>query len=299
MVLSPAESERKGERIMDNEQKKRLQKELREMNVIDNFLFSEIMADEKRGKEACRLILSRVLNREIGDIEFTPEKIVPGVSEKNHGIRMDAYITEHTGDVEKGKDTIRIFDIEPDKNEDKKSMLPRRSRYYTDLIDVQLLETSTEYDKLPEMISIFILSYDPFGMNEMVYEVGNMIKTHPEISYNDGIRRIFLYVDGELSKGAGESEKKLQSLLRYIGKSKEENITDKEIEELDDIVKQVKSKKDVGVRYMKSWEWEKEIREEEQKKTEAERQRADKAEAEANKMKAELAKYKAKYGDIA
>ncbi len=39
---------------MNENKKKHLMKKLREMNVIDNFLFQEIMADEERGKEACR-----------------------------------------------------------------------------------------------------------------------------------------------------------------------------------------------------------------------------------------------------
>ena len=299
---------------MTENKKKHLMKKLREMNVIDNFLFQEIMVDEERGKEACRLILGRILNREIGEIDFTPEKVVPGVSEENHGIRMDAYITEHTNEPDKAIGGIRIYDLEPDKKSDKKNELPKRSRYYTDLIDVQLLETSVNYDKLPELVSIFILSYDPFGADAMIYEAGSIIKTHPDIPYDDGIRRLFLYVDGKLPENAGENEKKLKALLKYIGSSTEENVTDEEIRRLNAIVKTVKSKKDVGVRFMKSWEREYEIREEgreegrkeERLKTEAEKQRADEAEAKAgkaeekaSKAEAELAKYKAKFGEIA
>ena len=54
---------------------------------------------------------------------------------------------------------------------------------------------------------------------------------------------------------------------------------------------------------MKSWEWESEIRKEALEETcaftEAERERADKAEEDARALREELAKYKAKYGDIA
>ena len=72
-----------------------------------------------------------------------------------------------------------------------------------------------------------------------------------------------------------ENEKSLQALLRYIGNSTEENVTDEATRELNDIVKKVKAKAGIGVRYMKSWEWEREIREEERQNTEAERRRAD------------------------
>ena len=287
---------------MNNEEKERLTKELQGMNVIDNFLFSEILTDEIRGKKACRLILSRVLNREIGEVEFTPEKVVPGISEKTHGIRMDAYITERAADTENGADNIRIFDVEPDNKESKKSELPKRSRYYADLIDVQLLETSVDYDKLPELVTIFILSYDPFGANALVYEAGSVLKTHPDRPYDDGIRRIYLYVDGELTKDATEDEKKLQALLKYIGNSTEENVTDETTKELDDIVKKVKAKPGIGVRYMKSWELEREFMEagraEERQNTEAERKRADAAENRAKAAESRIKELEAKIEEL-
>ena len=131
---------------MDETKRRIVMKELEEMNVIDDFLFSEIMADEKNGSEACRIILSCVLKREIQDIRFTAQKVVPGISEKSHGIRMDVYIVEETEEGGRKKEDIRIYDIEPDKQEAKKEVLPKRSRYYADLIDVQLLEKNVDYE---------------------------------------------------------------------------------------------------------------------------------------------------------
>ena len=270
----------------------RRMKTLEEMDVIDDFLFVEIMTDEEYGKEVCRMILSLVLKREIGEISYTAQKVVPGVSENSHGIRLDAYITETLSEEGAGRPDIRVYDMEPDTQSKKKKWLPKRSRYYGDLIDVKLLETGVEYDKLPELVTIFILSFDPFGKKSMYYEAGSIIKTHPDIPYDDGIRRIFLYVNGDLSKDSGDKEKKLQNLLRYIGKSIKANVTDENTERLDDIVHKTKAKKGVGVRFMKSWEREKELREEgreeERINTEAERKRADMAEKRADKAEARV-----------
>ena len=173
----------------------RSKKTLEEMDVIDDFLFTEIMTDEENGKEVCRIILSLVLKREIGEINYTAQKVVPGISERSHGIRMDAYITE------------------------------------------------------------------------------------------------------DLSKEDTGS----------IGKSIKANVTDENTEKLDDIVHKTKAKKGVGVRFMKSWEREKELREEGRKEgkeeerinTEAERKRANDAEERADKAEAELEKYRKKYGILA
>ena len=70
---------------MDETKKTYEMKPLEKMNVIDDFLFNEIMADEENGLEVCRMILSCVLKRKIGNIHYTPQKNVPGVSEDKHG----------------------------------------------------------------------------------------------------------------------------------------------------------------------------------------------------------------------
>ena len=178
-----------------------------------------------------------------------------------------------------------------------------------------------EYDRLPELVTVFILSYDPFDRNAMYYEAGSVIKTHPDIPYDDGVRRIYLYVDGELPEDAGEEDRKLKNLLRYIGKSTKANITDDLTDKLNDIVHRTKAKKGVGVRYMKSWEREKELREEgreegrkegrkegreeerrnteaERKKAEAARERADKAEMRADKAEARVRELEAQLANI-
>ena len=232
-------------------------KPLEEMNVIDNFLFTAIMSDDEDGLEACRIILSCVLKREVRNIRFTAQRVVPGVSEKTHGIRIDAYVSEESSET--GED-INVFDVEPDNKISEKKGLPRRSRYYGDLIDVQLLSTGTDYAKLPELVTIFILSYDPFGENAMYYEAGTVLKTHPNVTYNDGIRRIFLYADGELPEGNSEDDQHIKALLRYINDSTDANATDDNTKKLNGIVKSTKSKKDIGIAYMKSWEREKELK---------------------------------------
>ena len=264
------------------EAKSYVMKPLEEMNVIDDFLFTEIMSDEKNGLEVCRMILSCVLKREVGNISFTAQKNVPGVSEKSHGIRLDAYVTEDMGN------DISVYDVEPDKRSSKRSGLPKRSRYYGDLIDIQLLNMGADYDKLPELVTIFILSYDPFDRNSMYYEAGTVIRTHPDVPYNDGIRRIYLFADGELSEDADEDELKLKILLRYINESTEANVVDDNTRKLDDIVRKTKTKKDIGIKYMKSWERERELKEEGAAE-ERERREAAEKQRDAAEKRAEIA----------
>lgn len=79
----------------------------------------------------------------------------------------------------------------------------------------------------------------------MLYTVKNCIEEFPELVYNDGVKRLFLYVDGKL----GGTEK-LKNLLQYFSDSNKGNVTDTDLEHLHDIVENAKHNQKVGKRYM-------------------------------------------------
>ena len=85
--------------------------------------------------------------------------------------------------------------------------------------------------------------------------------------------------------------------MKYIKNSTESNVTDENTRKLDEIVRSTKSKKDIGVRYMKSWEMERVLKEEgrreEQVQTERERKRAEKAESDLKAAQERIAELEA------
>lgn len=97
----------------------------------------------------------------------------------------------------------------------------------------------------------------PFGQNRMCYTVKNVVLEEPDIKYEDGAVSVFLY-----TKGVVGGTKKLAQLLKYIMESSETNAVSGELKELHDYVTRLKHKKEVGVRCMKSWEFERMWREE-------------------------------------
>ena len=84
-----------------------------------------------------------------------------------------------------------------------------------------------------------------FGKNQMLYTVKNSVEEFPELIYNDGVKKLFLYVGGEL----GGTEK-LKSLLQYFSESDTQNATDADLEHLHSIVENAKHNQEVGKRYM-------------------------------------------------
>ena len=95
-----------------------------------------------------------------------------------------------------------------------------------------------------------ISTYDPFKRDRMVYTIENVCKEEPDLNYDDGIRTLFLYVHGK--KGA--ENQALSDLLRYMADSREENVTNPDIETIQKMMDKIKRSSKIGVRYMQNWE---------------------------------------------
>lgn len=236
---------------------------LSELNLLDDFLFQEMISQKEDGEEFCRILLNTILDKPIRKVRIIPQMNVLGKDTGRHGIRMDVYIE----DVSEGelllKDTVDacilpdIYDIEPTMRYEKQT-LPKRVRYYHGLIDTQLLASNVDYDKLQNVVIIIILPYDPFGKNRMIYTIQNQCMEDPSISYEDGAKKIFLYTKGSV----GNTSQKLRDMLRYLENTSDEYVTNQDIDAIHHLVQKVKQRREVGIKYMKSWELEKLYRKE-------------------------------------
>ncbi|MBQ8597699.1 MAG: Rpn family recombination-promoting nuclease/putative transposase, partial [Lachnospiraceae bacterium] len=236
---------------------KRTFRKLEDLNLIDNFLFHQVLTSED-GEEFARILLSTILDKPIRKVKITPQKNISGVDTNKHGICLDVYIedvseTDLTNLSDPEKQNLSdaeiipdVYDIEPN-NTYEKNTLPKRTRYYHGLIDTQLLSAGVNYSKLPNMFIIMILPYDPFGKNRMVYTIRNSCIEDTSVPYNDGATKIFLYTKGT----EGNPSQALQNMLKYIQESTKENATNDETIKVQEFVDKVKRRKEVGVNYMK------------------------------------------------
>lgn len=79
----------------------------------------------------------------------------------------------------------------------------------------------------------------------MIYTIKNTIVENPELEYNDGVTRVFLYTGGNI----GGTEE-IRALLKYFIESNEENAVDSELEAIQHVVSDIKNDREVGERYM-------------------------------------------------
>ena len=236
---------------------------LEDLNLLDDFLFRQMLLQEDISEEFCRILLSTILGKPIRKVHVVPQKEIPGIDTHRHGIRMDAYIKTVPGEPPLANESSldaevlpSIYDIEPNTRYERET-LPRRMRYYHGLIDTQLLASDMSYRSLPEVVIITILPYDPFGKNRMVYTVQNQCLEEASLPYDDGAKKIFLYTRGT----EGNPSQELGDMLKYLEETTASNVTNQDIAAVESLVNKVKRRKEVSISYMKSWEWEQMIRE--------------------------------------
>jgi predicted transposase/invertase (TIGR01784 family) len=294
---------------------------IEELNLIDDFLFTEMMLDKESAEHFAKMLIKRATGLNIDKVTIDYQKVVNGMDTDLHGIRLDMSVTEELeeeqeepenkswGEIigrekQKGKkENVRVFDIEPNKGS--KSELPKRSRYLQALMDVKLLGSGQDYESMPELWTIWILPYDPFGQNRMIYFVKNVVEEFEEIPYNDGVRKIFLYTGGTLG-----GNKNLKSLLTYINQSTAENAVDTELEKLHLGVEKLKQNKKIGVKYMRiqrtmRWYIQDEVKkqvdeakEELKKQAEEEKKQAEEEKKQAEEMQKQAEEQLQKYNQL-
>lgn len=140
-----------------------MKKSFQELDVIDNFMFNELMMqeDKEKSKEFCRSILEPIIEKKIKNIEIEGQRVMQGVDPKARGIQMDAYVKVYQDELGnevadvKIKENFVIYDLEP--NNTKTSSDEKRSRLYHSLIDGHVFESGTIYSKLPDVFVIMII----------------------------------------------------------------------------------------------------------------------------------------------
>lgn len=153
-------------------------KRLREMNLLDDFLFGSVVSYPEIGERFVRILLKAIFGKEFGRLSVTAQKTLYGADSNLHGARLDVYIEP---EEEEPEGNVTVYDLEPDQNDAAKDrrVLPRRVRFYHGKIIARSLNSGTGYDGLKNVAVIMILPYDPFGLGRMVYTVKNKCVEEP------------------------------------------------------------------------------------------------------------------------
>ena len=218
-----------------------LQKQYKELTFTDDFMFGKVLVNNPG---ICRRLLEVLLEIKIKKISFPERQKNIEILSDGKCIRLDVYV-----DDEKGT----IYNIEMQTKVKKE--LPKRSRYYQGMIDMNLIERGAKYKELKLSFVIFICLNDPFGYGLPVYRFENICVQNRDILLKDEAIKVFINADGDLN-GLLED---LAAFLQYLkGKTVENEL----VQMIDNEVEKVREHKEWEVEYMTSYLRDMDIREE-------------------------------------
>ena len=171
-------------------------KPVEELTFTDDFMFGTVM----KNKVICKGVLERLLHIKVGKIEYPSLQKTIAPFYESKGIRLDVYVS----------DPDRVFDIEIQTSIP--PSLPKRTRYYQSLMDVDNLLRGQSYAELKESYVIFICTQDPFGKGLPVYTFRNVCGEDGTLFLDDKSYKVFYNV-GAYGK---EDEPELSALLKYL-----------------------------------------------------------------------------------
>lgn len=200
-----------------------------ELEISNDFIFGKVMQDP----ELCRKLLQRILpDLTIDHVEYpeAQKNIRPDVDAKS--VRLDLYVID-------GKGTVYDIEMQVAGAKD----LPKRTRYYQSLIDMQMIDKGEPYRKLNPSYVIFICPFDLFGKGRHIYTFENVCREDKEIFLEDGTAKIFLNALGDKDDVSAE----LKAFLDYVAGKRPK---DPFVEELDDAVKKARKNREWRREYM-------------------------------------------------
>ena len=192
-------------------------KPIEELTFTDDFMFGRVM----QNPEICKGLIERLLEIKIDKIEYPVLQKTISPHYKSKGIRLDVYV----------EDSNRVYDIEIQNVLDEN--LPKRTRYYQSMMDIDLLLKGKNYTELKESFVIFVCKEDFFGLNLPCYSFSNICIENPDLHLGDMTHKIIF------NASAFENEKNVEkkSILEYIVDKKS---TSEFTNKLDNLVERTK-----------------------------------------------------------
>ena len=152
--------------------------------IGNSFLFGKVMTSNPN--LLLELLQYSLPEFHIQQIENPEKEADVKLSMDAHGVRLDVITTDDQG---------RRIDVEMQMRDEKN--IPRRMRYYEGSIDQATLEKGQNYNRLGDVVILFITPFDPFDAHGYYkYTFRNTCQEDKEIVLDDGVTKVILNAAG-------------------------------------------------------------------------------------------------------
>lgn len=201
-----------------------------ELAFIDDFMFCKVL---ENNENICIELLELILGKKIRRISYLAKQKVIDITSDGKGVRLDVYLED---------DENTVFDIEMQTTTRKD--LPKRTRYYQGMIDLNLIEKGADYDELKKSYIIFICLSNPFEKQGLhLYTFENRCNEKNSLCLGDDSTKVILTPDG----CANDVSDELADFLNYLsGKGGNSSF----VKKVEAAVKQARDKEEWRMEYM-------------------------------------------------
>ena len=168
-----------------------------DLTITDDFMFGAVMSEPKYLKP----LLEYILGVKISQITYPEKQKTIDVNYGYKGVRLDVYCED---------DDNTVYSIEIQTTDQKN--LPKRIRYYRDMIDINILDKGENYKALKKSFVIFICIFDYFEKGRYMYTFKNQCQEDNSLYLNDETTAIVLNTKGTV----GDINDELKGVLRYM-----------------------------------------------------------------------------------
>lgn len=168
------------------DKKEKVRKIVSQLNIIDDTFFQKMAEDIG----FCEELISTILEQKVIVKEVVPQNSIKNL--QGRSVILDALCTLGNG---------KECNVEVQKADDDNHA--RRVRYNTSCITANITEPGTKFEKVPDVIGIYISKFDMFESEKTIYHIDRVIRETGEV-HDNGLKEI--YVNTKIDDGTEIAE---------------------------------------------------------------------------------------------
>ena len=192
-----------------------------DLTISNDSMFKEVM---KSNKGLCKRLVGSIMQQDIEDIVYIETEKTMQPYYDSRGIRLDVILADknHTRyNLEmQARNVISKARV---------ALLPKRTRYYQSVIDMDMLKKGQDFDELDPLVLIFICTFDLYREGRYVYTFKSRCLENLELELANDVTVKLVNAKGK----HGQVNTLLKNFLRYV-------MTDEPVDEFtEDVARQI------------------------------------------------------------
>ena len=175
-----------------------------DLTISNDFMFKEVM---KSNKGLCKRLVGSIMQQDIEDIVYIETEKTLQPYYDSRGIRLDVILADenHTRyNLEmQARNVISKAGV---------ALLPKRTRYYQSVIDMDMLKQGENFDQLNPLVLIFICTFDFYKEGRYVYTFKSRCLENLELELANDVTVKLVNAKGK----QGQVNDLLKNFLQYV-----------------------------------------------------------------------------------